>query len=184
MLALRLSRSGADVCPPAEVRLTDVSVGYGEKVVASGISFVVPVGGRLLLDQGSGFGKTTLLRTIARLQPALAGSVSAPRSVSMVFQEARLVDDMTAEQNVELVATGGAALLGEVLPVEALGVPVRELSGGQRRRVELVRALAYRSGAVLLDEPYASLDDDSRRACEALVDARLCGRPLIIASHV
>lgn len=184
MMALRLSRSGVDVCPPAEVRLADVSVGYGERVVASGISLVVPVGGRLLLDQESGFGKTTLLRTIACLQPALAGSISAPRSVSMMFQEARLIEDMTAEQNVELVAAGGAVLLGEVLPAGALGVPVRELSGGQRRRVELVRALAYHSGAVLLDEPYASLDDDSRRACEALVDAQLCGRPLILASHV
>ena len=76
------------------MRLADVSVGYGEKVVASDVSFVVPVGGRLLLDQESGFGKTTLLRTIAYLQPVLAGSVSAPRSVSMVFQEARLIEDM------------------------------------------------------------------------------------------
>jgi len=183
-LSLRLSRGGPSACSPAEVRLADVSVGYGEKVVASDVSFVVPVGGRLLLDQESGFGKTTLLRTIAYLQPVLAGSVSAPRSVSMVFQEARLIEDMTAEQNVELVAAGGAVLLGEVLPAEALGVPVRELSGGQRRRVELVRALAHHSGAVLLDEPYASLDDDSRRACETFVDARLCGRPLILASHI
>lgn len=182
MLALRIPRHD-DACLPAEVRLVDVSVGYGEKVVASDVSLVVPVGARLLLDQESGFGKTTLLRTIARLQPTLAGSVSAPRSVSMVFQEARLIEDMTAEQNVELVAAGGATLLGEVLPAGALGVPVRELSGGQRRRVELVRALAHHSGAVLLDEPYASLDDDSRHACESFVDAHLCGRPLILASH-
>ena len=183
-LALRLPRGETLSCPPAEVRIVDASIGYGEKVVASGLSFVVPVGGRLLLDQESGYGKTTLLRTIAGLQPMLAGSLSAPRSVSMEFQEARLIEDMTAEQNVELVAAGGSALLREVLPADALAVPVRELSGGQRRRVELVRALAYRSGAVLLDEPFASLDEDTRRTCESFIDAHLEGRPLLVASHV
>ena len=57
------------------------------------------------------------------------------------------------------------------------------LSGGQRRRVEIVRALAHPSQAVLLDEPFAALDRASRRQVAALADRLLAGRTLLVASH-
>lgn len=107
----------------------------------------------------------------------------------MQFQDARLVEAMTAEQNVLLCSAGALsagearALLAELLPEEALRRPVAELSGGQRRRVELVRALAHPSAAVVLDEPFASLDAASHEAAAAFVLRHLAGRTLLVVSH-
>ena len=70
------------------------------------------------------------------------------------------------------------------MPEEALGRPVSELSGGQRRRVELARALAHPSAAVLLDEPFSSLDEDTHQVAARFVMAHLKGRTLLMSSHV
>ena len=79
---------------------------------------------------------------------------------------------------------GAWDLLSELLPAGVLDLPVRRLSEGQRRCVELARALAYRSEAVLLDEPFASLDADFYRLAADFV-LRHCGtRPLLVASHL
>jgi NitT/TauT family transport system permease protein len=105
------------------------------------------------------------------------------------FQDSRLVEAMTAEQNVLLCSAGALsggeahALLAELLPEDALGRPVAGLSGGQRRRVELVRALAHPGAGVVLDEPFASLDAATHEAAAAFVMRHLRGRTLLVASH-
>lgn len=177
-------------CRPGGLALAAASIGHGDAVVASGLSWDLPAGRRAVLADPSGAGKTTLLATLEGLLAPLAGEMGAPRCISPVFQEARLVEGMTAEENVVLAAGDGVgaatarALLLELLPKEALGRPVRGLSGGQRRRVELVRALARPSGAVLLDEPFASLDEASHREAAAFVVRHLEGRTLLVASHL
>ena len=144
-----------------------------------------------MLSDPSGTGKTTLVRTVCGLLAPLAGRVEAPAwgELSVQFQDTRLVEAMTAEQNVLLCSAGALsageahALLAELLPEDALGRPVAELSGGQRRRVELARALAHPGTAVVLDEPFASLDADSHKVAAAFLVRHLCGRTLLVASH-
>ena len=89
-------------------------------------------------------------------------------------------------KNVELV-TGDSKkaqeALGQLLEREALHRPCRELSGGMKRRVALVRAMEAESGYLLLDEPFAGMDQKTRRQAEDYIRARQAGRTMIIADH-
>lgn len=175
---------------PAGILLDDVILGYDGAPVAT-CNLVLAAGSRTVLSDPSGTGKTTLARTVCGLLAPLAGRVEAPvwGELSVQFQDTRLVEAMTAEQNVLLCSAGALsageahALLAELLPEDALGRPVAELSGGQRRRVELARALAHPGTAVVLDEPFASLDAASHKSAAAFVVRHLCGRTLLVASH-
>ncbi len=194
--AMRLSlarpasgRAGTS-CEAEGAMLKDISIGHGESPVAEGLTVELRAGERVVLTDPSGAGKTTLLQTLEGLLPPLGGGANLPRRISAVFQESRLIEGMSAEENVLLVAggtlesDGARSLLAELLPQEALGRPVAELSGGQRRRVELVRAMARPSGIVLLDEPFASLDEESHRLAADFVVRHLAGRTLLVASHL
>lgn len=174
----------------AAISLDQVTLGYDGEPVATCNLELAP-GSRTVLSDPSGAGKTTLVRTACGLLTPLSGYVEAPAwgELSVQFQDTRLVEAMTAEQNLLLCSAGtlsageAHALLAELLPEDALGRPVSELSGGQRRRVELVRALAHPGAAVVLDEPFASLDAASHKVAAAFVVSHLCGRTLLVASH-
>ena len=166
----------------------DVSIERGGKRILSNISLKVEGGKALCLRGPSGEGKTTLLLAIMGLVPVMRGRIRRPARLSAVFQEARLVEELSMEDNVRLVSCGIAPeevraalaeLLGDVEP-ERL---VRDLSGGQRRRVELVRALLCPGAAVLLDEPFTGLDADARARAIAFIAKKLGNRSLIISTH-
>ena len=144
-----------------------------------GLVLNVPAGGRICVMGASGAGKTTLL--------ALAAGECAP--CSMVFQDARLVESASALDNVlvcadaRVDASSAAALLRLLVPGVDVHARVAELSGGQRRRVEIARALLCPGGAVILDEPFTGLDAAARDAtAEAVLDL-LDGRMLLLATH-
>ena len=176
--------------PAAAISLDHDTLGYDGEPVAT-CNLALAPGSRTVLSDPSGTGKTTLVRTVCGLLAPLAGRVEAPAwgELSVQFQDTRLVEAMTAEQNVLLCSAGALSadeahtLLAELLPEDALGRPVSELSGGQRRRVELARAFAHPGAAVVLDEPFASLDAASHQAAAAFVLRHLGGRTLLVASH-
>lgn len=144
-----------------------------------GLVLNVPAGGRVCVMGASGVGKSTLL--------ALAAGECVP--CSMVFQDARLVEGASALDNVlvcadaRVDASSATALLRRLVPGIDVHVRVAELSGGQRRRVEIARALLCGGCAVILDEPFTGLDASARDAtAEAVLDL-LDGRILLLASH-
>ena len=183
-------RQPAPVPAPAGITFDNVTLGYDGAPVAT-CSLALATGSRTVLADPSGAGKTTLVKVVCGLLAPLSGHVQAPGAgaLSVQFQDTRLVEAMTAEQNVLLCSAGALSeykartLLEELLPKDALGRPVAELSGGQRRRVELARALAHPGAAVVLDEPFASLDAASHQAAAAFVLRHLGGRTLLVASH-
>ena len=144
-----------------------------------GLVLNVPAGGRACVMGASGVGKSTLL--------ALAAGECAP--CSMVFQDTRLVEDASALDNVlvcadaRVDASSAAALLRLLVPGIDAHACVAELSGGQRRRVEIARALLCSGGAVILDEPFTGLDAAARDATAEVVLDLLDGRTLLLATH-
>ena len=144
-----------------------------------GLVLNVPAGGRICVMGASGAGKSTLL--------ALAAGECAP--CSMVFQDARLVESASALDNVlvcadaRVDASSAAALLHLLVPGIDVHARVAELSGGQRRRVEIARALLCPGGAVILDEPFTGLDAAARDATTKVVLDLLDGRTLLLATH-
>lgn len=144
-----------------------------------GLALNVSVGGRICVMGASGMGKSTLL--------SLAAGECAP--CSMVFQDARLVESASALDNVlvcadaRVDASSAAALLRLLVPGVDVHACVAELSGGQRRRVEIARALLCPGGAVILDEPFAGLDAAARDATAEVVLDLLDGRTLLLATH-
>lgn len=137
----------------------------------------------------SGTGKTTLLRCLAGLMAPTSGEVrfegatvtEPPRGLAVVFQDysRSLLPWMTVAKNVELPLKGKginsverhslvANVLGSVgLSVHADKLP-HELSGGMQQRVAIARALAYRPEVLIMDEPFASVDAQTRADLEDL----------------
>jgi len=172
--------------------LTEVSKSFGDGPVLKNVSFTLEPGKSLCVTGPSGCGKTTLLRIILGLERPDGGEVrwsgSAPGRFGVLFQEDRLFDGLDAVENLRL-ATGEKdraalkAALGQLLPEEALGRAVSALSGGQRRRVALVRALRPGGEAVLLDEPFTGLDAAAAARAGDYIRREIGDRPLLLALH-
>lgn len=173
----------------------DLCVRYDEREpVLQHCSLSVTDGEIVALLGGSGSGKSTLLRAIAKLQPISQGEVQFTGDVpqrragdlSYVFQDATLLPWRTAAGNVQLPleltnhrfenrrAEGVRARVNEAL--SSVGLPQsswtkypRELSGGMRMRVSLARAIVTDPRILLLDEPFAALDEILRNRMNELL---------------
>lgn len=174
----------------ASLRAQGLLIGYGAEPLCEPLGFSLGPSSCLCLQAPSGTGKTTLLHTVAQLQRPLAGSLeNTAWGRSMMFQDTRLVEDLDAIDNILLFARPGFTrkdardLACELLPKDALSRPVRELSGGQRRRVELTRAFAAPGELVLLDEPFGGLDAQAHSCALAFVKRHGAGRIVVFATH-
>ena len=145
---------------------------FDGKMVLDHVSLTLESGGTACLMAPSGRGKTTLLRCIAGLETPDSGQITdLPERIAYVFQEDRLCDGFSAVDNIRLV-TGKALGEGEIRRhLEELGLagsldqPVRELSGGMRRRVVISRAVCFGADLLLLDEPFKGLQLRSQSTC-------------------
>ena len=174
------------------LELRNIRKAYGDHVVLAGFSHAFPAGGITCVLGPSGCGKTTLLRLIAGLERPDAGEIAGVPSggISMVFQEDRLPPQLTAAGCLRSVLrreSGRDAKIDGALRALGLGdapdQPVKEFSGGMKRRVALARALLYPSPLVLLDEPFKGLDDATRARVIDYAKPLLQGRTTILVTH-
>ena len=177
------------------IEIKDVSKSFNGQKVLDNFNLNIESEHSYILTGPSGCGKTTLLRLILGLDEPdngtvkLLGDYKYPFINSgVVFQEDRLCEDYDAVTNVTMVSKKVFRQtvieeLKKLLPKEALFKPVRELSGGQRRRVAIVRACAIPSDVLIMDEPFAGLDDGSRNAAIAYIRDKQGTGPLVITTH-
>ncbi|WP_374694048.1 ABC-F family ATP-binding cassette domain-containing protein [Cellulomonas fimi] len=185
------ARLGKDV-----LDVEDVTLAFGDKVLLDDVTWRLGPGDRIGVVGVNGAGKTTLLRLLAgRLAPT-SGRVKRGKTVAVaeLRQDVEDLDDLADLRVVEVVerekrsvVVGGKELTASQL-VERLGfprdrarTPVRDLSGGERRRLQLLRLLVGEPNVLLLDEPTNDLDTDTLAALEDLLD----GWPgtLVVVSH-
>ncbi|MCR5538815.1 MAG: ABC transporter ATP-binding protein [Lachnospiraceae bacterium] len=187
------------------ITVTDLTLGYGSRAVAEGVSFTVEEGDYLCIIGENGSGKTTLMKTLLGLQAPLSGAIRKegllPGEIGYLPQQTDVQKDFPASVR-EIVLSGFQGRAGlrpfytraekeraaEVM--ERLGVSAlarrsfRELSGGQKQRVLLARALCATEKILLLDEPVSGLDPDAAetmyRTIRELNDA---GTAVIMISH-
>ena len=163
---------------------------FGEKMLFRDLCLTVE--GPAVLWAPSGWGKTTLLRILMGLDTPTAGRVRGVGRAAAVFQEDRLCPQLTALQNVTLVLPGSEKQYKEQIGAEfqqlgmdaaALALPAARLSGGQKRRTALLRALWAPSDTLLLDEPFTGMDPDTLAAAAALLRTRCGTEPVLLATH-
>ena len=170
--------------------LHDATVVLDDRPVLRGLSLTIGPG--LTLVRGpNGAGKTTLLRTVAGLIPLARGTRSVEGDSLYIGHRSMLLRGLTARENLAFfarfrgLATSGidGALRGWGLGPD-MDRPVERLSAGERRRASLARLDTEPLGLLLLDEPFADLDDAGvKRLREAIARASASDRAVVVATH-
>lgn len=188
---------------PYCITLNNLTKRYGSQLVLSNVSRSIKSGEKLCIMGASGIGKTTLLSILAGLETADSGTVSGLKNttLSMVFQEDRLLDYEDAFTNVAVVLKSFSfyrnnrnfpnkfifsqlcAEFKQIGLTDYENKPVAEFSGGMKRRVAIVRAVCADADILLFDEPFKGLDTASRRQVIQYIKDRTIGRTIIIVTH-
>lgn len=194
---------------PPMLEVQSLTKRYGERVALNDLSLSIPSGQFVALLGPNGAGKSTLFQLLTGLFVADQGEVrvageslrdhaiKALKHIGVVFQQMSLDLDLSVRRNLQFHAdlhglpralareriAAGCAAMGTAADLDR---PVRELSGGNRRKVELVRALLHRPAVLLMDEPTVGLDPKSRRDLLAAVraDGAERGTSVLWATHL
>lgn len=196
-------RAERDQSAPPAVALSNVTRVFGVVPAVVRATLTIQRGECVLIRGPNGAGKTTLLRIIATATSPTYGSGSVfgldltrereaiRRRVELLGHRTRLYDDLSGRENLEFTrALYGLARSGVEPALDRVGLSgvaderVRRYSQGMRQRLALARVLLRTPDLLLLDEPYAALDEEARGLVDYVIgEARATGRTVVLATH-
>lgn len=173
-----------------DIIISELTKSYGENIVLDNFNGVVKKKERTFIMGPSGCGKTTLIHIMMGLVGYDSGVMTGvPEAKSAVFQEDRLCEPFNAVSNVRLVCGKKIkkqdiiAHLARIGLKDDLSKPARELSGGMRRRVAIVRAILAKSDILFLDEPFKGLDVETKKNVMDYLVENTIGKTTVIVTH-
>lgn len=168
------------------IKLENINKSYDGKTVLKNFNLQIKKGERLVLMGESGCGKTTIASLIAGLISSDSGKVTLEGKISFVFQEDRLLEHLTAIENLNLVNNNqekNKRILETLGLEDDINQPTKILSGGMKRRVAIGRALTYPHDILILDEPFKGLDLERKKKTIDLIKTIEQGKTLLLITH-
>ncbi|MCR4661300.1 MAG: ABC transporter ATP-binding protein [Clostridia bacterium] len=177
------------------MNVNNVSKMFNNKKVLNNISFQCQDGETVVITGESGKGKTTLIKIITGLVKPDTGSVEfdidkKQIKCGYVFQENRLSESFNAIENVKMILNDKAYTKDDIikglsilLPEDELEKPVRDFSGGMKRRLCIVMAVMSNPNYFVMDEPFAGLDENTTKKVVEYIKEKTKGKLLILAIH-
>ena len=210
--APRMDESGSVQVPKShDISFDHVDFSYGDRKIIDDVSFTIPEGTTTAIVGPSGSGKTTLTSLMARFWDVKKGSVklggidvkdysldSLMSNFSMVFQNVYLFND-SIENNIkfgkpeasheEVVAAAKAARCHDFIMAlpdgydTVIGEGGATISGGERQRLSIARAMLKDAPVVILDEATANVDPENEAELQAAIEALTGGKTIIMIAH-
>lgn len=173
------------------IKVHDITFLYEKKIIFEHFNAVFKTGQKTAIMAPSGSGKTTLLMLLSGLLLPQSGSIEYPFTVpkvSMVFQEDRLLERQSLLCNMQFVNPKLTAdQVSDMLRLAGLKYlltrKVCDLSGGEKRRVAILRALMAEYDILLLDEPFTGLDEETKDQIIELIKEQTIGKTVILVTH-
>lgn len=178
------------------IKIEHISKKYGEYTVLEDFSLELPEGKIICIMAPSGRGKTTLLRMLMHLEDPDRGSITGleGKCISAVFQEDRLCENLSVAANIRLAMQSDGTRGKENRRRIQRGLteagieawtdrPVRELSGGMKRRVAILRALYAPWDLLLMDEPFQGMDLETRERMMEQIRREAGKRTILFVTH-
>jgi len=172
---------------PCRIAAQDLACRRGDRVLFAGLSFGLSQGDTCQIAGPNGIGKSSLIRILAGLLPAFAGTVERTGQAGLVDERPALDPHLPLERALAFWERfdGHAVEAMDRLGLDHLrDVPVRYLSTGQKKRAALARLIAQNAPVWLLDEPLNGLDSSAVTLVEALIGEHCAAGGLaLVASH-
>lgn len=152
------------------IQIVNVSKKFDNKTIFKNLTMEFEEGNTTSIMAPSGFGKTTLINMISGLDKNYEGRINfakiKQKDIIVMFQEDRLIENLSVFKNLKLVSKNTNKIVELLIDFELeskIDEKVSKLSGGEKRRVALIRTLLTNKKVMILDEPFNGLDDMTKK---------------------